>query len=173
MKFLESPEFVRKRHALLKTHFPAASGVAADGVCADNALKWFYETLTTLDTKSSALMRLNGVLIAAGAFLLGLFDRQTILSTSHFESLVIITSALASAVSIACCLFVVNVSWKFLGKVSLTDTGCDCDEEIRALDRECTFRQKIYQFAWWISLFAVAEFLVEFFWQTIYIIRTF
>lgn len=171
MKFSDAPEFVRKKHALSQSHIGSAPGVEGNGVCAETALRWFYETLTTLDTKSSALMRLNGVLIAAEAFLLGLFDRQggTILSTTPFESLVIITSALASAISIACCLFVVNVKWKFLEKVTLKEPGCDYDGEIRALDNECKRRQWVYQLAWWVSLIAVAEFVGEFIWQTVYV----
>jgi hypothetical protein len=93
----------------------------------------------------------------------------TILSTTPFESLVIITSALASAISIACCLFVVNVKWKFLEKVTLKESGCEYDEKIRALDKECKRRQWVYQLAWWVSLFAVAEFVGEFIWQTVFV----
>src|SRR4029077_12403372 len=143
-------------------------------VRAKDVLDWMYAILTTLDSKASALMRLNGVLIAAAAFLLGLFGRQggTILSTHKVEALVITTSALLSAIAIFLCLFVVNVSWPFLGK---TGDGpiFTCEEEVSALDKAYKFRQTVYRIAWRISLGASVEFLLEFLWQTIHVTREF
>jgi hypothetical protein len=181
------PLYAQKRHALVETYFGAqlppdeeAKAAAArpkgPRVCAKEVLEWMYAILTTLDSKSSALMRLNGVLIAAAAFLLGLFQRQggTILSTTHTDALVITTSAFLSAVSIGCCLFVVNVSWPFLGKMTKGNDGrFDCTAEITALDQACTFRQRAYRLAWYISLVASAEFVLEFLWQTIHVIIEF
>jgi hypothetical protein len=187
MEYGTWPLYAQKRHALVETYFGAplppdeeAKAAAArpkgPRVCAKEVLEWMYAILTTLDSKSSALMRLNGVLIAAAAFLLGLFQRQggTILSTSHADALVITTSAFLSAVSIGCCLFVVNVSWPFLGKmIKASDGRFDCTAEITALDEACTFRQRAYRSAWYISLVASAEFVLEFLWQTIHVIIEF
>lgn len=137
----------------------------------DDAVSWIYAVLSTLDTKASALMRLNGVLIAAAAFLLGLFQRQggTILSTTKFDAIVIVWSALLSALSIALCLVVVNVKWKFLAKAKKAGTTYTFDDEIEALTKESTSRQGIYQCAWWISAIASLGFLVEFGYQAIHV----
>lgn len=139
---------------------------------AKEVVEWIYGVLTTLDAKASALMRLNGVLIAAAAFLLGLFRRQggSILSTTNLDAILIILCALLSAVSISFCLFVVNVSWPFLGKVTKNNGSFDFANEIESLSKACSFRQCAYRSAWWISLFASIGFLVEFLWQTAYVI---
>lgn len=131
--------------------------------------------LTTLDAKASALMRLNGVLIAAAAFLLGLFHRQggSILSTTSFDAVLIIVCALLSAVSITFCLFVVNVSWSFLGKVTKKDSTFEFANEIKCLDEASNFRQRAYRWAWNISLIASFGFLIEFVWQAAYVIYIF
>jgi hypothetical protein len=185
MEYQAWPLLAKKRFAITQTFFtlspptesaPAEAEETNPKVCAEVMLKWFYETLTTLDTKSSALMRLNGVLIAACAFLLGLFHvpeptpGTTILSTSHPEAFLIITSAFLSALSIGCCLFVVNVSWPFLGRVVLVNGKFDCRNEIISLSRACAFRQTMYRAAWVISCIAVLEFVIEFGFQTFHVI---
>jgi hypothetical protein len=188
MEYKIWPMFAQKRFALSQTFFTrfppddsAASEVRETNpkVCAEVVLKWFYETLTTLDTKSSALMRLNGVLIAASAFLLGLFHTPdtpagtTILSTSPPEALILITAAFLSAVSIFLCLFVVNVRWKFLGRIEHKDGKFDCEYEIVSLDKACTFRQIMYRAAWGVSFFAVVGFVLEFALQTFHVFAQF
>ncbi len=179
MKYEDWPIFVQRRHALehiiFSVDLPAPESGSAKRtvqVKAADMLTWLYHVLTTLDTKASALMRLNGVLIAAAAFLLGLFMRQggTILSTTKADAHLVVISALLSAVSIFCCLWVVNVSWSFLGRVKKTGENYDCSEELTHLDLACTFRQRLYRLAWWVSLLAVLTFLLEFLIQTIHIL---
>lgn len=155
------PEYVQKRDALegiqLRT---ATDGITS--LTAAKALEWLYGVLTTLDSKASALMRLNGVLIAAAAFLLGR-PSGAMLSVSSADSRIVALSALLSAASICCCLFVVNVSWPFLGKVNTSAAAtADCKTELQDLGRACKFRERAYRTAWWISLLASAAFLLEF-----------
>ena len=167
MDYADWPLFVRKKYWLSRLRIGV--GEPAAGTPADTAVNWLYEILSMLDSKASALMRLNGVLIAAAAFLLGAVGRQgtTVLATTPADSRLIISCALLSALSIFACLFVVNVSWPFLGKTTLEDTRVDCSEEIRGLDAACNFRRLVYRAAWWLSLVASLGFLVEFAHQTL------
>jgi hypothetical protein len=171
MEFSNWPLFIQRRHALGKITLgpkPTAqykATPASETLSAKEALESFYAVLTTLDSKASALMRLNGVVIAAAAFLLGLFGRQgsTILSTQSYDASLVIGCALLSAISITCCLLVVNVSWPFLGKVERSsDDTFDCGKEILALEKARAFRERVYRFAWLLSLVASALFLFEF-----------
>jgi hypothetical protein len=169
MEYNQWPKFVQKRYWLTKFDIGDGEGTSERrSVSADNAVKWLYDVLSTLDSKASALMRLNGVLIAAAAFLLGVVGREgtTILATGPFDSRLIIVCALLSAVSIFSCLFVVNVSWPFLGRTTVSDKGFTCVDEVTSLDKACTFRRRMYRIGWWISLVASLGFLVEFARQT-------
>ncbi|MGB8411043.1 MAG: hypothetical protein WCE58_14195 [Gallionella sp.] len=151
---IEWPPYIQKKGALEKSGYGCKKGKINSNITANDAVKWFYEVLTALDAKASALMRLNGVLIAAAAFLLGIFGRTgtTILSTTALDSVSIICSALLSAISIGLCLFVVNVSWDFLGKVTINGNDFDFHEEIKSLENVVNRRQFLYRSAWWISL---------------------
>ena len=171
MQFANWPLFIQRRYALGKIELgPAATAQykatpASEKVCAKEAVEAIYTVLTTLDSKASALMRLNGVVIAAAAFLLSLFGRQgtTILSTESYDAALVIGCALLSAISVTCCLLVVNVSWPFLGKVDRSeDNTFDCGKEILALDRARNFRERVYRLAWFLSLVASGLFLAEF-----------
>jgi hypothetical protein len=164
MDYVKWPGFVQKKYGLTQLHLGDEDEADRKRVLvAETAIKWFYEVLTTLDAKASALMRLNGVLIAAAAFLLGVVGRPgTILATSSWDSRLVIVCAALSALSMTLCLFVVNVSWSFLGKTVLAGDTCDAGDEILGLDRACNFRRRMYQFAWSISLAASAGFLLEF-----------
>ena len=65
-------DYVKRRHALAKatTNRTNVSCIApTDSPKGDDALNWIYGLLTILDAKASALMRLNGVMLAAAAFL--------------------------------------------------------------------------------------------------------
>jgi hypothetical protein len=169
MNYADWPEFVRKKYWLTRLHIGDGESTGLSrSVTAETAIKWFYDVLTTLDTKASALMRLNGVLIAAAAFLLGVVGRSgtTILSTEPWDSRLIILCALLSAFSITLCLFVVDVSWPFLGKTIVVGDDCNATDEIVSLDKVCNFRRRMYRLAWLISLIASLGFLLEFGRQT-------
>ena len=181
MQYRDWPDYVRKRYALdhiiLRTEIAAAPARSASSpreIAASDVLGWLYGVLTILDGKASALMRMNGVLIAAAAFLLGLFERTggTILRTTSFDAQVIVLSALLSSISICCCLLVVRISWGFLGKVESSDGDAyDCTNELVHLDRACRFRQWVYRGAWWTSVAASILFLGDLFVQTVHVIR--
>lgn len=163
------PHYVQRRAVLSNEDFndPSVQYQIPDDlkIKAKDAVAWIYEVLSVLDGKASALMRLNGILIAAAAFLLGQFSRQaeTIIATSIFDAKIIILAALLSAVSIVLCLFVVDVRWKFLGKVTQpTEKTLEISQEINALGKTSSTRQTIYRIAWHISLVSSFLFIVEF-----------
>jgi hypothetical protein len=170
---IEWPEYIKKKGALETAGHGCKEGAANLNITANDAVNWFYLVLSSLDSKASALMRLNGVLIAAAAFMLGMFGRgnTSILSTTYIDSIFIIIPALLSALSIIFCLPVVGVSWKFLGKTTIDESGtCDFSEEINSLDRVVNHRQYYYRIAWWISLAASIIYIFEFSKQTIHVI---
>jgi hypothetical protein len=171
MDYSKWPAYIQKRYALQKIELGPGSEcswkpkVGEEKITADRVVDWIYTVLSTLDSKASALMRLNGVLIAAAAFLLGLFGRQgtSILATTHWDALLIMGCALLSATSIGFCLFVVNVSWSFLGRMQAASDGTvTCSDELLWLERARSFRQRMYRVAWWISFIASLAFILEF-----------
>jgi len=172
MEYAQLPEFIRKKYVLNTTVVKGTDEKAR--FTEEAAIKCFYDVLTTLDSKASALMRLNGVLIAASAFLLGNRAGGTLLSTTHFDALLVIGCAVLSAASIFACLFVVNVSWRFLGKADLdpSSTKCEITTEVLALEKASEFRQKAYRLAWQISFVASIGFLLEFLWQALHVIES-
>jgi hypothetical protein len=164
-------EYLLKRKALEDTGSDGQDAVDPKELPAAKAVKWIYEILTVLDAKASALMRLNGVLIAAAAFFLAQLgaSARLVLSGGIHPSLVVI-AALLSAISIACCLFVVNVSWPFLGKATIQGTTWVFENEIAALSKTMHHRQNAYRAAWWVSLIATACFLSELSMQATHIV---
>jgi hypothetical protein len=179
MDYSKWPPYIQKRYALQKIQLGPSSDcswkpkVAEETITADRVVEWIYAVLSTLDSKASALMRLNGVLIAAAAFLLGLFGRQgtSILATTRCHALLIMGCALLSATSIGFCLFVVNVSWPFLGRVQAGSDGTvNCSDELLSLERARSFRQRMYRVAWGISLIASLAFILEFISQAYHVL---
>lgn len=175
--WLECEAYVLRRHFLSKAQIEGGKIVA--DVCASNeavkceeALKWIYDLLSAMDSKASALMRLNGVMLAAAAFLLGISSAggKMVLQILKGDQIAIVTTATASAVSILLCLYVVNVSWYFLGKVSEGAGKLDYTEEFRMLQQTGMRRQFSYRTAWWVSLFATLIFVGEFGRQFLYVV---
>jgi hypothetical protein len=167
-------DYVRRKSALKETPEGGIGPTAFDvsKVKASEAVDWHYQVLTVLDTKASALMRLNGVMLAAAAFLLAAFGRQaeSIMSAKGLDASIVAITALLSALSIALCLFVVNVKWNFLGKAEETSGSFSFSRELTALSDASKFRQRVYRTAWWISLVGVVAFALEFARQAIYIV---
>jgi hypothetical protein len=180
MNYNEWPVYVRKRFALNRTligeNVPPVDPREPAQVSAGSVVEWLYGLLGVLDGKASALMRLNGVLIAAAAFLLGLFGRgeKTLLEVTPMHAILIVLSAAGSALSIFACLWVVNVSWPFLHKVPVPDkesvARSDCKQEIIGLAKACLHRACAYRCAWGVSLVASAMFVFEFMWQAIFVL---
>ena len=129
----------------------------------EEAVEWLYKLLTVLDTKASALMRLNGVMLAAAAFLLSA-DRSGSATASLIRVAPELTLSIAalSSVSIALCLLVVSVDWKFLGCVRKIKNSLDFTNEVINLERVSLFRQYVYRFSWLISLIATVLFVIAF-----------
>jgi len=119
----------------------------------------FYSNLTVLDTKASALMAFDGILIAVASFTVqagGVFEKQPVVPL-----IVIITALIAAGL----CLFVAQISYPFLGKVISkpgTPNGLDYNTEINALHGAVDWRTCYYRIAWWLSLTAIALFLIMF-----------
>src|SRR5262249_45956502 len=82
---------------------------------ADKAVEWLYFVLSVLDAKASALMRLNGVMLAAATFLLGFFAKSGPLESMKESHSIVFWIAGLSSISIALCLLVVSIDWPFLG----------------------------------------------------------
>lgn len=126
---------------------------------ADKVLDWLYSLLAVLDTKASALMRLNGVMLATAAFVL----RPEYNSLASMKFLVAF-SALGSTVSIGCCLLVASVDWRFLGLVKKTNSSegeeLDFAEEFFHLQKVADFRQSCFRLAWVLSFLATIAFLI-------------
>jgi hypothetical protein len=179
MEWEKWPLYVQKRYALGKVDLRSVGSVCCtplgeyESIGAKDVVDWIYGVLTILDAKASTLMRLNGVLIAAAAFLLGLFGRrESILSMARSDAMLVILSASLSTVSIFLCLLVVNVSWGFLGRVTKNhgNRTFEFAREIESLDGAMRFRQTVYQAAWLISLIASIGFLAEFLMQARHVI---
>ena len=179
MEWENWPLYVQRRYALATAILKDPSQVCCapltetESVKAKDVVEWIYGVLGTLDAKASALMRLNGVLIAAAAFLLGLFRPQggSILSTTNLDAALIVLLAFFSAISIFCCLLVVDISWPFLGRVTKNNNRTfEFAEEIKSLDKISRFRQNAFRLAWLISLVASIGFLGEFLKQAVHVI---
>lgn len=146
-EFQYSP-YVVKRYALSDARLKEGKVVApcpdsAHGPTGEQAVGWIYELLGVLDSKALALMRLNGVMLAAAAFLL-----NPEYGSSRFVSVFVASAGIGSTLSIACCLLVVSVDWPFLGLVTpKPQIDLDFSEELFHLQQVANFRQFLYRIA--------------------------
>jgi hypothetical protein len=182
MEWERWPLYVQRRYALAKAHLRNPGSVCCEplgeheSVEAREVVDWIYGVLSILDAKASTLMRLDGVLIAAAAFLLGLFGRpESILSTTRPDAILVILAACLSALSLFLCLFVANISWGFLVRVTKNrgNRTFEFAREIQSLDRAMRFRQTVYQLAWLVSLIASIGFFLEFLMQARHVVGFF
>ena len=156
-------DYVIRRHALSKTKtinpgkVLAPYALAGEAPTGDKVLEWIYQLLSVLDTKASALMRLNGVMLAAAAFMLRPDGEP-----SRAFTFIVASSAIGSTVSIAFCLLVVSVDWRFLGLATSDDSKKEIDftDEFFHLQKVTDFRQFFYRAAWTISLLSTFAFFV-------------
>jgi hypothetical protein len=115
-----------------------------------------YGNLTVLDSKASALMAFDGILIAIASFTI---QQGGVFASEPLVPLVVIILTLLGA---GCCLFVAQVSYPFFGKVIMTSAKLDFSSELGALASAVTWRTNFYRAAWWLSAIAVALFLIVF-----------
>ena len=123
-------------------------------------INYLYGILGVLDSKASALMRFDAIMIAAASFLLlqgG--DKVPLASAPRLQVLLgaILVASLAAA---GFCLCVVQVSYPFLGKILIDSDSIDCSAETRALNSAAERRTRFYRLAWWLSVIAVLIFVV-------------
>jgi hypothetical protein len=110
-------------------------------------LDQIYTLLNILDSKASALMRYNGIILAVLALLLGRGAIQA-LPAGHAASAYIWIVYLTLA-SILACLLVVGVYWRFFEFVRPPN---DFAEELSTLRRVLLLREAAYQIAWWLAV---------------------
>jgi hypothetical protein len=118
----------------------------------------FYSNLTVLDSKASALMTFDGILVAVASLTL---QDGGVLEGQWPPLLVIIMTLLAAGL----CLFVAQISYPFLGKVTTvkgTPSKLDFSKELESLHRAVDWRTGLYRFAWLLSVLATALFLIIF-----------
>ncbi len=139
-----------------KLELLSVQGTQIVPVNAEATKKYLYDDLTVLDSKASALMAFDGILIAAASFTV---EKGGVCDTLRVIPLIVIIMALVAA---GLCLLVAQVSYPFLGKVVMTPGRLDYSKELDALDGAVIWRTRFYQAAWWLSLIAVALFLILF-----------
>jgi hypothetical protein len=100
-------------------------------------------------------MRLNGVMLAATAFILNPQHHS-----NNIIKILVAGSGLGSAVSIGFCLLVVSVDWPFLGLVEESDKKLDFSKEFFHLQHIANLRQIFYRIGWIVSLISTAFFLI-------------
>ena len=148
---------LREKYELL-----LAEGTSINPLKAKDTTEFLYNALTILDSKASALMTFDSILIAAAAFTIekeGGFDWQRV-----FTLLAIVMALVAAAL----CLLVARISYAFLGKVVMTSAAAgaparlDYSNELSALDEAVITRTQYYRMAWRLSLLALVPFLIMF-----------
>jgi hypothetical protein len=124
---------------------------------AKKTIEAIYPILTVLDQKASALMRLDGVVLAA-AFV-GVAAR-----VYNFKSVVFGGIAIPCMLSMILCLLVVSVDWPFLGYAKKDDFS----EEIAALRRVRYFRECAFRWAWSFAFISALVLLVFLLWEILW-----
>ncbi len=113
---------------------------------------WYI--LSVLDAKASALMRLDGVVLAA-AFV------GIAANIYELKSIPFIGIAFPSIVSMLLCLIVVGVDWPFLGYAKKDDFAL----EITHLRKVRYFRERIFQWAWLFAFLSGMVLLIFLSWK--------
>jgi hypothetical protein len=120
---------------------------------AKKRIEAIYAVLTVLDSKASALMRLDGVMLAAGLFGIS----ANLYRAKSWEFGII---ALSSVVSMMLCLAVVAVDWKFLEYVTGRAPLYNFEREIESLRKVRWLRELCYRWAWFFAVVASWGFLI-------------
>jgi hypothetical protein len=140
-------DYLAKRAAL------NPKGTLSDG----EKLDTLYDALNILDSKASALMTFDSILLAAASVALV----QEPPASGPLHVLVAASGALSLS-SIVIGLFVVALDWPFLSEARRIQGGYDFSTEIDLVSRVMIFRQDFYRAAWSLALLAVGFFLVAY-----------
>lgn len=123
-----------------------------------------YQMLGILDSKASALLRIDGIVLAFMALLIRSTEINGVAEAKKFSSsievcfdnfLIYLIFGLLMF-SMLFSLYVVRVSWDFLGHVDLKNSdSTDCLQvECEKLGMEIFYRQIAYRMSWTMSLFS-------------------
>ena len=104
------------------------------------SLTAIYTFFGILDSKASALMRFNGIILAVIALILR--SKGTVPAITY----VVVYMTLAS---ILACLLVVGVFWRFLEWVGSGTNALN--DELHVIRRVLVMREAAYQVAWWLA----------------------
>jgi hypothetical protein len=121
-------------------------------------IKSIYSLLAILDSKASALMRYNGIILAV----VGLFVR---LETQHGVHGIDLAIMLVTLFSIMLCLLVVGIFWRFLELAFPADGGRNIEFEIEQLKRVLHLRETSYQLAWLLAVVVTFLLAIRFIWH--------
>jgi hypothetical protein len=129
--------------SLIDPKIRAAEG--GNAITAKKYLDEIYRFLGILDTKASALMRYNGIILAVIALMASTTGRKLPETTFLVVALTI--------GSIFACLLVVGVYWRFFEWVNPdgADEAARFKVELDLIHRVLVLREFAYQVAWWLS----------------------
>jgi hypothetical protein len=122
------------------------------------ALEWLHRQAAALVARASALMTLNGVMLAAAAFLLSIASAGGT-SALQVDAGYVMWVAALSSISILFCLFVVSIDWPSLGRIEETPDGLDFTTEFEHLCRAARLKECAYRLAWVVSFVATLLFI--------------
>lgn len=140
-----------------------------NGKVSDSAkIDFAYQMLGILDSKASALLRIDGIVLAFMALLIRGSEIASIVREKNnatefqtcFDNIVIFMVFGLLMLSMLFSLYVVKVSWDFLGYVDLSNKNNPnkFKTECEKLGNEIYLRQAAYRLSWWMSL--VSFFLI-------------
>ncbi len=119
-----------------------------DAVVGVKEIKFIYAMLGYIDSKASALMRFDGIVLAV----LAIVARS---EATISVKIVLAGVALLVFLSIACCICVIDISWPFLGIAVPAAGQRQIDEELQELRKVLHFRERAYRGAWVLSALAM------------------
>jgi hypothetical protein len=121
---------------------------------ATKVIAQLYPILTTLDGKANGLLRVNSLFLTVVLAIFGWIRFGT--SGVSFQPILYPLAAVVLAtlgVSSLFCMWIVKVSWPFLGRASKNETGGYAfDKEIASLARAANWRTVYYRVAWFLAL---------------------
>lgn len=110
-----------------------------------DALNLLYKFLDVIDSKASALLRFNGIILAVLAVLSRTAGESSAKPYFYLATIIILI------ISCGLCMFVIQIKWGFLGQGSNPEVGFDATVEFPALRDAVAWRHRCYYLAWCIT----------------------